>query len=444
MLKALQHPGRVIPVLFSIVLTIGTILLCLPISRTNPDEPPNVLAAAFTAVSATCITGLSVVDTATYWTTFGQGVIMALIQVGGFGIMTLATLLAILVTGRLGLAQSLIAKSESHAVTLGDLRGIILTVGVTMVGLELAVAAFLTGRFYVVYDHTWPQAIWHGAFHSVSAFNNAGFSLYSENLVRFQGDPWVLGPICFAIVAGGVGFPVFYELRHRWRKPSSWSVHAKVTILGYFGLLGIGSMFFGVAEWNNPGTLGPLGLFDKVVNSIVGGVMPRTAGFNSIDYGKGSEETWAFDSVMMFIGGGSAGTSGGIKVGTFVLLAFVLWAEIRGEPDVVIGQRRVPYAVQREAITVALMALGVVALGTLGLLIVTDHRLAVVLFEACSAFGTTGLSTGITPTLPGIAQLILMALMYIGRVGTITTASALALNTKHRHYRLPEERPIIG
>ena len=444
MLKALQHPGRIIPVLFSILLTLGTILLCLPVSRTNPDEPPNVLAAAFTAVSATCITGLSVVDTATYWTTFGQGVIMALIQIGGFGIMTLATLMAILITGRLGLAQSLTAKSESHAMTLGELRGIILTVGVTMVALELVVAAALTARFYAVYDHALPQAVWHGAFHAVSAFNNAGFSLYTDNLMGFAGDPWVLAPICFAIVAGGVGFPVFYELKRKWRHPASWSVHAKVTLLGYFGLLVVGSAFFGVSEWDNPGTLGPMGWWDKVMNSVVGGIMPRTAGFNSIDYGKGDEETWAFDSVMMFIGGGSAGTSGGIKVGTFVLLAFVLWAEIRGEPDVVIGERRVPYAVQREAITVALMALGVVALGTLGLLIVTDHRLAVVLFEACSAFGTTGLSTGITPTLPGVGQLILMAMMYIGRVGTITTASALALNTKHRHYRLPEERPIIG
>ncbi len=444
MLKALQHPGRMIPVLFSIVLTIGTILLCLPVARTNPDEPPNVLAAAFTAVSATCITGLSVVDTATYWTTFGQAVIMGLIQVGGFGIMTLATLMAILITGRLGLAQSLTAKSESHAVTLGELRGIILTVGVTMVGLELVIAGLLSARFYAAYDHDVGSALWHGSFHAVSAFNNAGFALYSDNLMSFQGDPWVLGPICAAIVAGGVGFPVFHELKSRWRRPTTWSVHAKVTILGYGGLLVLGSVFFGVSEWNNPGTLGPLGLWDKVMNSVVGGVMPRTAGFNSIDYGKGQEETWAFDSVMMFIGGGSAGTSGGIKVGTFVLLAFVLWAEIRGEPDVVIGQRRVPYAVQREAITVALMAVGVVALGTLGLLIVTDHRLAVVLFEACSAFGTTGLSTGITPTLPGVGQLILMAMMYIGRVGTITTASALALNTKHRHYRLPEERPIIG
>ncbi|MFZ1285919.1 MAG: potassium transporter TrkG, partial [Candidatus Phosphoribacter sp.] len=154
--------------------------------------------------------------------------------------------------------------------------------------------------------------------------------------------------------------------------------------------------------------------------------------------------TWAFDATMMVIGGGSAGTSGGIKVGTFVILAFVLWAEIRGEPDVVIGQRRVPYAVQREAITVALMAVGVVALGTLGLLTVTDHSLAKVLFESASAFGTTGLSTGITGTLPGIGQIILMALMYIGRIGTISVASALALNTRHRHYRLPEERPIIG
>ncbi|MBK8470697.1 MAG: TrkH family potassium uptake protein [Actinomycetales bacterium] len=444
MLKALQHPGRLIPVLFAVLLTIGTVLLCLPISRMNPEEPANVLAAAFTAVSAACITGLSVVDTATYWTPFGQGVILALIQVGGFGIMTLATLVAILITGRLGLAQSLMAKSESHAVTLGDLRGIILTVGATMVAIEILIAGLLTARFYAAYDTSLWTALWHGTFHAVSAFNNAGFSLFSDNLMSFAGDPWVLGPICFAIIAGGVGFPVFYELRHRWRTPRTWSVHARVTILGYFGLLIAGSVFFGVSEWSNPGTLGSMSLWDRVMNSIVGGIMPRTAGFNSIDYGQATEETWAFDATMMFIGGGSAGTSGGIKVGTFVILAFVLWAEIRGEPDVVIGQRCVPYAVQREAITVALMAVGVVALGTLGLLTVTDHSLAKVLFEAASAFGTTGLSTGITGTLPGIGQIILMALMYIGRIGTISVASALALNTRHRHYRLPEERPIIG
>lgn len=444
MLKALNHPGRLIPVTFSIVLTIGTILLSLPVSRANPQEAPNVLAAAFTSVSATCITGLSVVDTATYWTPFGQAVIMALIQVGGFGIMTLATLMAILVSGRLGLTQSLVAQSEAHARELGDVRGVIKTLGLAMVAVEGAVAVVLTWRFYTGYGDTLPTAVWHGAFHAVSAFNNAGFALYSDNLMGFNGDAFILGPICFAIVAGGLGFPVFYELWRRWRTPQSWTMHTRVTILGYFGLLGAGTLAFGLSEWNNPGTLGSMGWAGKLLNTVAGGVMPRTAGFNTIDYGQARAETWAVDDVMMFVGGGSAGTSGGIKVGTFVLLAFVLWAEIRGEPEVIIGHRTVPTAAQREAITVALMAIGVVAVGTMGILAVTDEPMDRVLFESISAFGTTGLSTGITPTLPGVAQLILMALMYIGRVGTITTASALALNRKHRHYHLPEERPIIG
>lgn len=443
MLKALNHPGRLIPVLFSVVLTLGTVLLCLPVSRTA-DGPPNVLAGAFTAVSATCITGLSVVDTATYWTPFGQGVIMALIQVGGFGIMTLATLLAILVSGRLGLRQSLVAQAESHARELGDVGAIIRTVGVSMITVEGAIAALLTWRFATRYDQDLPSALWNGSFHAVSAFNNAGFGLYSDNLMGFNQDAFVIAPICFAIIAGGVGFPVFYELSRRWRKPESWTMHTRVTILGYFGLLGAGTLAFGVYEWNNAETLGPMNLWGKLLNTFAGGVMPRTAGFNTIDYSKAHAETWAVDDVMMFIGGGSAGTSGGIKVGTFVLLAFVLWAEIRGEPEVIIGHRTVPTAAQREAITVALLAIGVVALGSMGILAVTDHSLDRVVFEAISAFGTTGLSTGITSELPGAAQLILMALMYVGRVGTITTASALALNRRHRHYNLPEERPIIG
>lgn len=444
MLKALNHPGRLIPVAFFVVLTIGTALLCLPAARSGPDQPVNVLTAAFTAVSATCITGLAVVDTATYWTPFGQGVILAMIQVGGFGIMTLATLVAMLVSGRLGLQHSLVAKTESHALTLGDVRGIVKTVGVTMVGLELVIAALLTWRFATAYDSSFDTAVWHGSFHAVSAFNNAGFALYSDNLIPFNHDPYVLVPIFVAIIAGGLGFPVFYELRRRWRTPRNWSVHTRVTLIGYVGLLLAGTVAFGASEWDNEGTLAPMDPSAKLLNTVAGGIMPRTAGFNTIDYAKAHQETWAVDDVMMFIGGGSAGTSGGIKVGTFVLLAFVLWAEVRGERDVVVGKRSVPVAAQREAVTVALFAVGVVALGTMGLLAVTDYGLDRVLFEATSAFGTTGLSTGITPTLPALGQLILMVLMYLGRVGTITTASALALNSRHRHYQFPEERPIIG
>ncbi len=431
------------PVLFSLFLTIGTILLCLPISRTA-DEPPNVLAAAFTAVSASCVTGLAVVDTATYWSTFGQFVIMLLIQVGGFGIMTMATLLAILAGGRLGLSTKLVAQSESHASSMGNVKAILRTIGTTVVLTEALVALVLAARFYFGYGHSVGSALWQGLFHSISAFNNAGFALYSDNLMGFNQDFWIITPICAAIVAGGLGFPVFYELYKRWRVPDKWTVHARVTILGYFSLLLVGVAGFAAFEWNNEGTIGPMSFGGKLLNSLIGGITPRTAGFNAIDYGKATHETWALDDALMFIGGGSAGTAGGIKVGTFILLAFVIWSEIRGEQDVVVGNRQIPRDLLRQAVTVVLLAIGVVAIGTMILLITTDHSLDVIAFEAISAFGTVGLSTGITPTLPGIAQLVLMGLMYVGRIGTVTAATALALNTKHRHYRLPEERPIIG
>ena len=444
MLKTLTAPGRLIPVVFSIFLTIGTILLCLPISRVNSDETPNVLTAAFTAVSASCVTGLAVVDTATYWSTFGHFVIMVLIQVGGFGIMTMATLLAILVGGRLGLGQTLLAQSETNTTSMGNVKGILRTVGTTVVVTELVIALVLAIRFYVGYGHSVGSALWQGLFHSVSAFNNAGFALYSDNLVSFNQDIFIIGPICAAIVAGGLGFPVFFELYRHWRKPSHWTVHSKVTILGYFALLVVGCVGFAAAEWNNNDTIGPMNLWGKAINALIGGITPRTAGFNAIDYGKATQETLALDDALMFIGGGSAGTAGGIKVGTFVLLAFVIWSEIRGEDDVVVGQRRIPRDALRQAFTVVLLAVGVVALATMGLLVVSDFPFDKVVFEAVSAFGTVGLSTGITASLPGIGQLILMGLMYVGRVGTVTTATALALSTRHRHYRFPEERPIIG
>jgi trk system potassium uptake protein TrkH len=369
---------------------------------------------------------------------------MVLIQVGGFGIMTMATLLAILAGGRLGLSQTLVAQSETSATTMGNVKGILRTVGITVVLTEVVVAIFLALRFYIGYGHSVGSALWQGLFHSVSAFNNAGFALFSDNLMSFNQDIFIIGPISAAIVAGGLGFPVFYELFRRWRTPSHWTVHSKVTILGYLALLIIGCVGFAAAEWNNPDTIGPMSGWGKTINSLIGGITPRTAGFNTIDYGKATQETLALNDGLMFIGGGSAGTAGGIKVGTFVLLAFVIWSEIRGEQDVTVGNRRIPRDSLRQAFTVVLLAVGVVAIGTMGLLIVSDFAFDKVAFEAISAFATVGLSTGITPALPGLGQLILMALMYVGRVGTVTTAVALALNTRHRHYRLPEERPIIG
>lgn len=441
--SAAKHPARIVPLAFLVAILVGTALLSLPMSTPGPTRPP-VLVAAFTSVSAVCVTGLTTVDTATYWSPFGQVVIMGLIQVGGFGIMTLATLLGLLVGGKLRLTSSLIAQAETHTLNIGDVRHVVRRVAVTMLAFEAAFAAVLTVRFRTRYDDGWGEAAWQGLFHSVSAFNNAGFALYSDNLIGFVDDAWIMFPICVAIIAGGIGFPVLFELRRRWRRPRAWTVHTRLTVWGSVILLVVGIGAFAVLEWSNNGTIGGLSPWGKVVGAVTGGVVPRTAGFNSIDYAQITPETMAVNYVLMFIGGGSAGTAGGIKVTTFFLLAFVIWSEVRGERDTNIAHRRVGSQTMRQALTVALLALAAIATGAMVILLVTDLALDVVLFECISAFATVGLSTGITPDLPPAAQLTLMLLMYIGRVGTITVASALALKSRHRHFRLPEERPIVG
>jgi Trk-type K+ transport system membrane component len=221
-------------------------------------------------------------------------------------------------------------------------------------------------------------------------------------------------------------------------------VHTRLTAYGTLVLLAAGIGAFLALEWTNAGTLGDLTPWGKIVGGVTGGVVPRTAGFNTVDYGNITPETMAVNYVLMFVGGGSAGTAGGIKVTTFFLLAFVIWTEVRGERDTNIAHRQIGGPTVRQALTVVLLALAAIAVGTMGILLLTDLALDVVLFESISAFATVGLSTGITPELPPAAQVVLMVLMFVGRVGSITVASALALTSRHHHFRLPEERPVIG
>lgn len=439
----LLHPVRSVPLAFLAVIILGAGLLMLPAARTGADGD-TVITAFFTAVSAVCVTGLITVDTATYWTPFGQGVILGLIQVGGFGIMTLATLLALLVRKNIGLRGQLVAQSETHTLNFGDVRHVLFRVARIMTACEAAAAVFLTARFWIAYDDNPATALWHGAFHAISAFNNAGFALYSDSMISFADDPWVIIPLCAAVIAGGLGFPVLIQLFKRDTKVRNWNIHMRLTIYGTLLLLAAGTMLFAAFEWNRPQTLGPLTFGGKLLGSLAGGVFPRTAGFNSIDYGAASPETLMVTNVLMFIGGGSAGTAGGIKITTFLVLGFAIWNEIRGREHVTIAHRSISSSSQRQALTVALLGVGAVIIGTLLLLMFTDHGLEKVLFETISAFGTVGLSTGITFDLPTTAQIVLMVLMFTGRIGTITVASALAIASRPKLYQLPEERPIIG
>ncbi|MDQ1055028.1 trk system potassium uptake protein TrkH [Arthrobacter sp. SORGH_AS 212] len=441
--RVLSHPVRSLPLAFLAVIIAGAGLLMLPSSRIGND-PDVFMAAAFTSVSAVCVTGLATVDTATYWTPFGQAVILCLIQVGGFGIMTLATLLALLVRKSIGLRGQLVAQSETHTLNLGDVRSVLLRVARIMLFFEGFTALVLTVHFWISYDKDPVAAAWHGIFHAVSAFNNAGFALYSNNLIGFAEDPWVIVPICLAIIAGGLGFPVIIQLSRGGVHPKNWTVHLRLTVYGTLFLLAIGMALFAAFEWNRGETLGNLSLTGKLVGSFAGSVFPRTAGFNSIDYGAASPETLMVTNILMFIGGGSAGTAGGIKITTFLVLGFAIWNEVRGRDTVTIAHRSISSSSQRQALSVALLGIAAVIGGTMMLLMLTDHSLERVLFESISAFGTVGMSTGITPTLPPTAQWVLMVLMFTGRIGTVTVASALALSARPRLFRLPEERPIIG
>ncbi|NUV96373.1 TrkH family potassium uptake protein [Streptomyces sp. KAI 90] len=439
----LRHPAQVVVVGFATAVAAGTGLLMLPVAKAGPGGA-GAVDALFTATSSVCVTGLIVVDTPVYWSGFGQAVILGLIQVGGFGIMTFASLLVLLVSHRIGLKARLTAAAETKTLGLGDVRSVVTGVVKVSLLLEALTALVLSLRFATAYDEPWPRTVWLGVFHAVSAFNNAGFALYSDSLMGFATDPWICLPIALAVIAGGLGFPVLFELRRRWSRPWSWSLHTKIVMWASGIFLVGGSAFVTAIEWSNPGTLGPMDVPGKLLAGFFQGVMPRTAGFNSIDTSQMNPASWLGTDVLMFVGGASAGTAGGIKVTTFAVLFFVMYAEIRGEGAVNIFHRRLHGDLQRQALTVVLLSVAAVAVSTLAFVVFTDYGLDRSLFEVTSAFATVGLSTGITAGLPPGLHLLLVALMFIGRLGPITVASALALRARVRLYDLPEERPVIG
>ena len=443
-LVPLRRPGAVIVVGFVGAIAVVTLALMLPVAH-EQGAGTGFRPALFTATSAVCVTGLTVVDTPGHWSTFGEVVIAGGVQFGGLGFMTSAVLLGLVVARRLGLRTRMLAAAEIRTVGLGDVRRVVRGVALVSVTVEAAVALVLALRLWAGHGRSPARAVYEGLFHAVTAYNNAGFALYSDNLTGFATDPWVVLPIAAAVVAGGIGFPVLFELRRELRTPRFWSVHTKVTVLGYAVLTAAGTVALLAFEWGNAATLGPLDVPGKLLVGLTqGGIQPRTAGFNAIDYGQANATSLLVTDALMFVGGGVGGTAGGIKVTTFLVLFFAIRAEVRGEASVDAFDREIPDTVLRQALSVALLGLALVGGATIALLAVSGLDLDRVLFEATSAFGTVGLSTGITATLPPSGQYLLIGLMFAGRLGPVTLATALAVRRTRKLYRRPQEHLSVG
>jgi trk system potassium uptake protein len=437
------HPAQAVVVGFGAAVLGGTLLLMLPFS-TMDGRSPSIVDALFTATSAVCVTGLTVVDTPTFWSPFGQVVILLLIQLGGLGIMIFASLIGLVLARKMSVRSRVNTVTEAKAVGFDDVRGLVRGIVLISLAIEAATFLLLFLRFLLGYGYDVGEAAWHAVFHAVSSFNNAGFALYTDNLIGFVSDPFICLPIAAAIILGGLGFPVIMQLRKEFRRPLHWSMNTKLVLWGTAVLLVAGTVFITVIEWENPDTLGTLDPGARVLAGFFQSVQTRTAGFNSVDIGAMHDESWVGMDVLMFIGAGPAGTAGGIKVTTFAVLFFIMMTELRGEGAVNIFGKRLSRAVHRQAITVVLIAVAVVVAGTLALMLITQLDLDRVLFEAVSAFATVGLSTGITTGLPDAAKVVLVLLMFIGRLGPLTLGTAIALRDRRILYEFPKERPAIG
>jgi potassium uptake TrkH family protein len=437
------NPLRVLPVAFGSLIALGTALLMLPISSTD-QQKISFVEALFTATSAVCVTGLTVVDTATAWTGFGKAVIMGLIQLGGLGIVTVVSVAILLVSDRIGMAHTRALAAEVGADTYTRISGLVRGVVLTTLSFELVFAVLLSTRFYFTYDYDVWTSVSHGVFHSISAWNNAGFALYSDSLMQFVNDWFISIAISIAVIMGGLGFPVLRAFTVHGARWKSWSLHAKLTITTSGALVLFGFVAFAVLEWSNQNTLGALSSTSRVHSAFFMSVQPRSGGFNSVDVNALSEESIFVSIGLMLIGGGSASTAGGIKVTTFALLAFVMWAEVRGDRDVHIFKKRVPEDIQRQALTVSLAGVGILAVATLAVMAAGDSSLGKSAFEAVSALSTGGLSVGIAGQNNALTDVILTVLMFVGRLGPVTLAASITLRSRPNLYRYPIDRPLIG
>jgi Trk-type K+ transport system membrane component len=440
--ETLRSPARLVLATFALVVLIITGLLSLPAATASGVRAPFV-DALFVATSAVCVTGLSTVETGTYWSPLGLTFIGIGIKVGGLGIMTLASLVGLAVARRIGLTQRILAAREARATGLGDVRSLLATIVVVSTLTELVIAAVLFPRFLTL-DYGLGRSAGFSVFYAVSSFNNAGFSPDPVGIMPYAGDLWVLVPIGMGVFVGALGFPVYFNLLRAWRTPRRWTLHTKLTLATVGVLSVVSATLLAIFEWDNPGTLQTHSTMKTIGNIFFQSINQRSGGFASFDIGQARQETWMLENVLMFIGGGSGSTAGGIRTTTLAVLILAIWAEARGRRDIEAFGKRIGTEVLRLAVSVTLVSLFIVIVGTIVFMAVTDIPLDRSLYEVISAFATCGLSTGITADLNTAGKITLITMMYMGRVGSITVVAALALSRQRRVIRYPSERPLIG
>ncbi|SHK23015.1 trk system potassium uptake protein TrkH [Hathewaya proteolytica DSM 3090] len=442
--KMILQPVQILAIGFALVILIGAIILTLPISSAA-NKATNFVDCLFTSTSSVCVTGLITKDTATYWSTFGQCVIIILIQVGGLGFMSFATLVFMLVGKKITLKERLVMQEAMNSLTLQGLVKmtkyiLIFTFSIEGIGVMILATQFIP-------DFGLGKGIAYSVFHAISAFCNAGFDLMGNfsSLTSYYDNSVVIMTISFLIISGGLGFYVWNELYHH-RESSRFTLHTKLVLITTFILIVGGAIFMFVFERNNVQTLGPMNIKDKVVNATFASVSPRTAGFNSIALDKMTVGGKFLTTVLMFIGGSPGSTAGGIKTTTLIVLIFAMISTIRCREDVEICHKRITKDIVYKAILVAIMSFLLIISATFALAI-TEHgfNLEQIVFEVVSAFGTVGLTLGITPELSSMGKIVIAICMYFGRLGPLTIILAFSSRRSIKgKIKYPEEKILVG
>ena len=439
-------PTKIIAVTFLILILTGAFLLTLPVA-TRDGQGCDFLRALFTATSATCVTGLTPFDTYTQWSGFGQGVLLCLIEVGGLGFMSMATLFVFLLRKRIGLKQRMVM---AQALSLNDMEGVVRlqrTVIFGSLSVEALGAAILAAYFTPRFGF-W-RALWLGVFHSVSAFCNAGFDVFGflepgASLMTFQNDPLVLLTLGALVVIGGLGFLVWEELAER--KPfGRMSVYTRLVLSTTGALLLAGWVLTCLLEWNNPDTLGNMPVWEKLLNGFFQSVTLRTAGFAAVDQGKLTEGGKAVSMVIMLIGGSSGSTAGGLKTVTFVVLVLFIWARLRGRSTVCAFRRTIPAGQVLDAMTIAIAMLILAMFGAVFICATSPVGFTNALYEAISALATVGLTADTTLRLSVPAQWLIILYMYFGRVGILTISLGFLTGDRAaERFRYAQTSLLIG